>query len=171
MATAPGSAASPTAAYDLPLRVSARTDYAIRALTEMAASDGRPITAQRISRAQAIPPRFLLNILADIRRAGLVRNHRGRAAGYVLARPPAAITLAEIIRVIEGDLSTVHEAAPEEISYLGAEPLRDVWLAVRSSLSTVLGSVTLADVARGTLPRAVQVLAGQPDPASQSASP
>ena len=171
MATVPG-AASPTAAYDLPLRVSARTDYAIRALTEMAASGGEPITAQRISGAQAIPLKFLLNILADIRRAGLVHNHRGRAAGYVLARSPAAITLAEIIGIIDGDLSTVHEAAPDEISYPGAaEPLRDVWLAVRSSLSTVLGSVTLADVARGTLPRAVQVLAGEPDPAPESASP
>jgi Rrf2 family protein len=171
MATIGGTAASRTTPYDLPLRVSARTDYAIRALAEMAAS-GEPVTAPRISRAQAIPLKFLLNILADLRRAGLVRSQRGRAAGFVLARPPAAVTLAEIIRIIEGDLSKVNQATPEQISYPGAaEPLRDVWLAVRSSLSTVLGSVTLADVAQGTLPQAVQILAERPYPPTDRASP
>ena len=84
-----GPAASRSTPYDLPLRVSARTDYAIRALTELAAS-GEPITAPRISAAQAIPVKFLLNILADLRRAGLVRSQRGRSAGFVLARLPAA---------------------------------------------------------------------------------
>jgi Rrf2 family protein len=164
-------AASRTTPYNLPLRVSARADYAIRALTEMAAS-GEPITATRISRAQEIPLRFLLNILADLRRAGLVRNHRGRTTGYVLTRPPAAIILAEIIRSIEGDLLNVNQATPDQISYPGAAKLlREVWLAVRSSLSTVLGSVTLADMARGTLPQAVEILAGRPDPPTDSASP
>lgn len=166
MAAVPDSAASRSTPYDLPLRVSARTDYAIRALTELAASGGEPITAQRISLAQAIPLRFLLNILADLRRAGLVRSHRGRTPGYVLTRPPAVVTLADAIRIVEGDLSRVHEVTPEGISYPGAaEPLRDVWLAVRSSLSLVLGSVTLADVAGGTLPPSVQVLAARALPA------
>jgi Rrf2 family protein len=164
-------AASRSTPYDLPLRISARTDYAIRALIEMAASS-EPITAPRISDAQAIPVRFLLNILADLRRAGLVRSQRGRSAGFVLARLPAAVTLAEIIRTIEGDLSRVNQATPEQIAYPGAaEPLRDVWLAVRSSLSAVLGSVTLADVAQGTLPPAVQVLATWPYPPAVGASP
>jgi Rrf2 family protein len=167
MAAIPDSAASRSTPYDLPLRVSARTDYAIRALTELAASGGEPITAQRISLAQAIPLRFLLNILADLRRAGLVRSHRGRAPGYVLTRPPAVVTLAEVIRIIEGDLLRVHEVTPEGVSYPGAaEPLRDVWLAVRSSLSLVLGSVTLADVAGETLPQSVQVLAARARPAA-----
>lgn len=167
MAAIPDSAASPNTPYDLPLRVSARTDYAIRALTELAASGGEPITAQRISLAQAIPLRFLLNILADLRRAGLVRSYRGRAPGYVLTRPPAVVTLADIIRIMEGDLSRVHEVSPEGVSYPGAaEPLRDVWLAVRSSLSLVLGSVTLADVAGGTLPQSVEVLAARARPAT-----
>lgn len=165
MAAIPDSAPSRSTPYDLPLRVSARTDYAIRALTELAASGGEPTTAQRISLSQAIPPRFLLNILADLRRAGLVRSHRGRAPGYVLTRPPAVVTLADVIRVLEGDLSRVHEVTPEGVSYPGAaEPLRDVWLAVRSSLSLVLGSVTLADVAEGTLPQSVQVLAARTRP-------
>ena len=169
--------ASRSTPYDLPLRVSARTDYAVRALTELAASAGEPITAQRISLAQAIPLKFLLNILADLRRAGLVRSHRGRAPGYVLTRPPTVVTLADVIHVIEGDLSRVHNVTPEDISYPGAaKPLRDVWLAVRSSLSAVLGSVTLADVAGGTLPESVQALAaralpGAPDRRAVSPCP
>jgi len=164
-------ATSRSTPYDLPLRVSARTDYAIRALIEIAAS-GKPITAPRISGAQGIPLRFLLNILADLRRAGLVRSQRGRSAGFVLARLPAAVTLAEIIRIVEGDLSRVNRATPEQMAYPGAaEPLRDVWLALRSSLSAVLGSVTIADVAQGTLPRAVQVLAARPYPPADGASP
>ena len=120
MAAIPDGAVSRSTPYDLPLRVSARTDYAIRALTELAASGGEPITAQRISLAQAIPLRFLLNILADLRRAGLVRSHRGRAPGYVLTRPPAVVTLADVIRIMEGDLSRVHEVSPEGVSYPGA---------------------------------------------------
>ena len=172
MATIPESAASRRTPHDLPLRVSARTDYAIRALIELAASGGEPITAQRLSLAQAIPLQFLLNILADLRRAGLVRSHRGRAPGYVLARPPTAVTLADVILIIEGDLSRVHNITPEDISYPGAaKPLRDVWRAVRSSLSIVLGSVTLADVAGGALPQSVQVLAARALPAAPRGRP
>jgi Rrf2 family protein len=161
-AAGPAGAATSLAESDFPLRVSARTDYGIRALTEMAASGGGPVTAQRISHAQAIPLAYLLHILTDLRRAGLVRSHRGTIAGYELARPATHITLAEVIAVIERDLS---RRTLGEISYPGAaEPLKDVWLAVRSSIATVLGSVTLADVARGALPQAVQVLAARPYP-------
>jgi Rrf2 family protein len=170
MAANPASAATSLAEFDFPLRVSARTDYGIRALTEMAASGGGPVTAQRISHAQAIPLAYLLHILTDLRRAGLVRSHRGAGAGYELARPAMRITLAEVIGVIERDLS---RRTLEEISYPGAaEPLKDVWLAVRSSIATVLGSVTLADVAGGTLPQAVQALAVGPyPPPPERASP
>jgi len=139
--------------------VSARADYAIRALTEIAAAGGRPITAQRISQAQGIPQGFLLNILVELRRAGLIRSHRGPIAGYDLARPAANITLAEVIDIIQRDLS---RPTIEEITYPGAAgPLRDVWLAVRASLFSVLGSVTLAHVSEGTLPGAVRALAEQ----------
>ena len=152
--------------FDLPLRLSAKADYAIRALTEIAASSSGPITARRIAKAQAIPQGFLLNILAELRRAGLLRSHRGPIPGYELARPAAHITLAEVIGIIQRDLS---RPAIEEITYPGAaEPLRDVWLAVRSSLSSVLGSVTLADLAQGSLPPAILTLAKQPDPPTGS---
>lgn len=169
-ATDPARAAS-AADFDFPLRISARTDYSIRALAEMAASGGSPITAQHISRAQAIPLAYLMLILTDLRRAGLIRSHRGGpGAGYELADPPMRITLAEVVGVIERDLS---KPTFEEISYPGAaEPLKDVWLAVRSSISAVLGSVTIADVAGGTLPPAVRLLAARPyPPPTESASP
>jgi Rrf2 family protein len=160
-ATDPGRAAAASTDFDLPLRLSARADYAIRALTEIAASGPQPITAQRISHAQAIPQGFLLNILGELRRAGFVRSHRGSAPGYELARPAARITIADIIAVIQRDLS---RPTLEEVTYPGAAgPLRDMWLAVRSSLFSVLGSVTLADVAGGQLPPAIQALARQAD--------
>jgi len=149
----------------MPLRVSAKADYAIRALIEIAAAGGGPMTAQRISRAQTIPQGFLLNILGELRRAGLVRSHRRSVAGYELARPAARITLAEVIGTIQRDLS---QPTVEEITYPGAAgPLRDVWLAVRTSLFSILGCVTLADVAAGTLPPAVRALAGQQYPPTQ----
>ena len=161
--------ATPAAEFDSPFRVSSRADYSVRALTEMAAISG-PVTAQRISQAQAIPLAYLLHILTDLRRAGLVRSRRGAIAGYELARPAMHIPLAEVIAVIERDLS---RPTLEEISYPGAtEPLKDVWLAVRSSIATILGSVTVADVAGGTLPEAVRVLAARPyPPPTQGASP
>ena len=161
-ATDPARAISADAVFDLPLRVSARADYAIRALTEMAAVGGGPLTAQRISQAQAIPAGFMLNVLGELRRAGLVRSHRGSTAGYELARPAERITLADVISTVQRDLS---KPTLDQISYPGAaEPLRDVWLAVQSALSGILGSVTLADIAGGTLPPAVQALAGRPQP-------
>jgi Rrf2 family protein len=164
-AVPPSGAATPSTSADLPFRVSARADYAIRALTEIAAAGAGPVTAQRISEAQAIPRGFLLNILVELRRAGLIRSHRGPIAGYELARPAARITLGEIIDVIQRDLS---RPTVEEVTYPGAAgPLRDVWLAVRSALSDVLGAVTLADVAAGTLPSTIQVLARRPEPPRQ----
>lgn len=154
---------TPSVSFDLPFRVSARADYAIRALAQMAASGGGPITAQRISQAQAIPIRFLRNILDELKRAGLVGSHRGPLAGYELTRPAQHITLEEIIRAVVGDLSSVHGTSLDRLSYFGAAaPLRDVWLAVRSSVSAVLTSVTVADLAKGNLPAAVQKLAQRP---------
>jgi Rrf2 family protein len=161
-----------TSPFDLPFRVSARADYAVRALAEMAADGGGPVTALRISQAQEIPIRFLRNILDELRRAGLVGSHRGPLAGYLLTRPAQLITLEQIIHAVAGELSSVHGTSLDELAYPGAAaPLRDVWLAVRSSLTAVLASVTVADLASGSLPAVVRELAVRPGPAAPGASP
>jgi Rrf2 family protein len=162
--TDPASPASPAAVFGFPpFRLSARTSYAIRALTELAASRDGPLTAQSIAHAQGIPRSYVANVLTELRRLGLVRSHRGGpGAGYELARPAARITFAEVIGALERDLS---RPSLDEVSYPGAaEPLRDVWLAARATLSAVLESVTLADVAGGTLPEAVRIAAAQQHP-------
>ena len=147
------------------MRVSAKADYALRACVELAAVEGGgAIKGERIAQAQEIPLKFLENILGDLRHAGLVRSQRGVEGGYWLARPASQITLAEVIRAVEGPLANVRGARPESIEYAGsAEPLREVWVAVRASLRAVLEQVTLADVVRGELPASVQALAADPD--------
>jgi len=147
------------------VRISSKADYAVRATAELAAAQGSgPVKADRIAQAQGIPQRFLLNILSELNHARIVRSHRGSEGGYELARPPDRITLAEVIRAVEGPLANVHEARPEEISYTGpAETLRDVWIAVRANLRAVLEVVTLADLAAGHLPPAVKAIVGDPE--------
>jgi Rrf2 family protein len=146
------------------VRVSAKADYAIRALVELAAAGDGPVKAERLAQAQEIPLTFLENILLDLRHGGLVASRRGAEGGYWLARPAAEITLAQVIRAVEGPLANVRGARPEEVSYGGsAEPLREVWVAVRASLRRVLETVTLADVAAGELPPVVGELARDPD--------
>ena len=140
------------------MRVSARADYAIRALVELAAAGpDRPVRADAIARGQAIPSKYLENLLVDLRRARLVASQRGVNGGYRLARPASAITLADVIRAIDGPLAGVRDDAPEDVTYPGvAAPLRDVWVALRASMRTVLEAVTLADVATARLPPAVR---------------
>lgn len=147
------------------MRISSKVDYAIRATAELAAAEGRgPIKAEQIATAQGIPLRFLLNILAELRRDGLVRGRRGVEGGYELARPASEVSLADVIRAVEGPLANVHESRPEDLEYLGpAAPLREVWIAVRASLRAVLEVTTLADLVGGKLPRAVGDLVGGPD--------
>jgi Rrf2 family protein len=146
------------------VRVSAKADYAIRAAVELAAAGDGPTKGERIAKAQHIPPNFLENILADLRNAGLVASRRGADGGYWLARPAAEVSLAEVIRAVDGPLANVRGIRSEQIAYEGsAEPLRDVWVAVRASLRNVLEQVTLADVARGELPEQVRALAADPD--------
>ena len=141
------------------MRVSAKADYAIRAMVELAAAGGGPLKAERISQAQEIPTKFLENIMTDLRNAGLVRSQRGIDGGYWLARPAQEIDLAAVIRAVDGPLANVRGHRPEAVSYSGsAEPLRDVWIAVRASLRRVLEEVTLADVASGRLPASVKAL-------------
>jgi len=138
------------------MRVSAKADYAIRAAVELAAAGGGPLKAERIAQAQEIPIKFLENIMADLRQAGLVRSQRGTEGGYWLARPAEEINLAQVVRAVEGPLANVRGRRSEEVEFTGtAAPLREVWIAVRASLRGVLESVTLADVARGELPDAV----------------
>jgi Rrf2 family protein len=146
------------------VRVSAKADYAIRALVELAAAGDGPVKAERIAQAQEIPLKFLENIMADLRQAGLVRSQRGTEGGYWLARPAAEVNLAQVIRAVEGPLANVRGRRPEEVEYAGsAAGLREVWIAVRASLRAVLEQVTLADVARGELPEEVARMTTEPD--------
>jgi Rrf2 family protein len=140
------------------VRVSARADYAIRALVELAAAGpGASLRGDSIATAQAVPTKYLENLLSDLRRARLVTSQRGLRGGYRLARPAASITLADVIRAIDGPLAGVRDDAPEDVTYPGvAASLRDVWVALRASMRTVLEAVTLADVAAGKLPAAVR---------------
>jgi Rrf2 family protein len=146
------------------VRVSAKADYAIRAAVELAASGEGPVKGDRIAKAQEIPPNFLENILSDLRNAGLVASRRGADGGYWLARPADTVSLADVIRAVDGPLANVRGVRSEQIEYQGsAEKLRDVWVAVRASLRGVLETVTLADLARGELPASVAALAADPD--------
>jgi len=147
------------------VRVSAKTDYALRAALELAAApDEKPVKGERIATAQAIPLRFLENILMQLRHAGLVDSRRGAEGGYKLARPPAEVTLADVIRAIDGPLAGVSGVRPESLGFEGvAEPMRDVWIAVRASLRGVLEQVTLADVVSGELPAHVRTLVADED--------
>ena len=147
------------------MRVSAKVDYAVRAGVELAAAaDGRPVKGDRIAQSQEIPLKFLENILLDLKHAGLVQSQRGAEGGYWLARSPEEISLADVIRAVEGPIANVRGLRPEQVEYGGAsEQLRDVWIAVRANLRAVLETVTLADVAAGRLPEDVARIAADPE--------
>src|ERR687886_569913 len=118
-----------------PMHVSAKADYAVRAALELAAAGPGPVKGDRIAEAQQIPLKFLENILSDLRHAGYVQSQRGAEGGYWLARPAEAITLADVIRAVEGPIANVRGLRPEQVEYGGAaEQLRDVWIAVRANL-------------------------------------
>lgn len=145
------------------MRTTAKADYAVRAAVELAAA-GEMTTAEQIADAQGIPLNFLENILRDLRRAGLVESRRGQAGGYLLARTAESITVADVIRAVEGPLANVRGMSPETLEYAGsAEKLRDVWVAVRAGVRSVLEGVTIADVARGELPAHVESLTRDED--------
>jgi Rrf2 family protein len=147
------------------MRISAKADYAVRAAVELAAAtDEKPVKAERIATAQDIPLNFLENILGELRHAGIVRSHRGADGGFRLAKPAADITIADIIRAVEGPLASVRGGPPEETSYPGAsEALPRVWIAVRANLRKVVEHVTVADVASGKLPTSIDRLAEDPE--------
>jgi Rrf2 family protein len=146
------------------VRTTAKADYAIRAAAELAGAGDGPVKAERIAQAQAIPLKFLENILLELKHAGIVRSQRGPEGGYRLAVPAEEVALADVIRAVEGPLANVRGLSPDELEYEGsAERLREVWVAVRASLRSVLEHVTLADLARGELPRHVEELTRDPD--------
>jgi Rrf2 family protein len=147
------------------MRISAKADYALRAALELAAEEGGgPVKGEQIAQAQGIPLKFLENILLELRHHGLVQSQRGAEGGYWLARPADQITLAEIIRVVEGPLANVRGERPDGLAYVGpAERLRDVWIALRANLRAVLETVTLADVVAGSLPEEVLALTEDPE--------
>jgi Rrf2 family protein len=146
------------------MRVSAKADYAIRAMVELAAAEGGPLKAERIAQAQEIPLKFLENIMTDLRQGALVRSQRGAEGGYWLARPAEEITVADVVRAVEGPIANVRGLGPEAVEYAGsAERLRDVWIAVRANLRAVLEHVTLADVAQGELPEEIGTLVADQD--------
>jgi Rrf2 family protein len=148
----------------LPVRVTAKVDYAVRAVLELAAADEGPVKGERIATAQNIPVKFLENILSDLRHAGIVRAQRGADGGYWLASAPSDVTLGEVIRAVEGPLASVRGEPPEEVSYDGAaEHLQLVWIAVRASLRAVVDELTLADVSAGKLPARGKRLTEAPD--------
>jgi Rrf2 family protein len=141
------------------VRISAKADYAVRAMVALAAGDSSeasPAKGEQLAEGQSIPLRFLENILGELRTHGLVRSRRGADGGYWLGRNADDITLADVIRAVEGPLATVRGEAAEELDYAGeASPLREIWLALRANIRQVLESVTLADVVTGELPEPI----------------
>jgi Rrf2 family protein len=146
------------------MRVSAKVDYAVRAAVELAVAGSGPLKGDRIAQAQDIPLKFLENILGELKHAGLVRSQRGTEGGYWLGQPADEITIADIIRAVEGPLASVRGEAPESLHYSGsAKPLGTVWVAVRSNLREVLELVTIADIAANELPELVDELTRDPE--------
>jgi Rrf2 family protein len=147
------------------MRVTARVDYAVRAAIHLARQVGEgAVKGDRIAEAQGIPVNFLENILAGLRQSGIVRSQRGSEGGYWLAKSPEEVSVADIIRAVEGPLATVRGERAEDLDYPeGVEGLQELWVAVRASLRNVLDRVTLADLAGGALPDDLRVLTDDPD--------
>ena len=146
------------------MRISAKADYAVRAVVELAAAEGdKPVKAERVATAQEIPLNFLENILGELRHAGIVRSHRGAEGGFRLAKPANQVTVADVIRAVEGPLASVRGGPPEDATYGGAATtLPRVWIAVRANLRRVVENVTIADIANSKLPRSVEKLTEDP---------
>ena len=147
------------------MRISAKADYAVRAALELAAArNGDPVKGEQLAEAQDVPLQFLEHILLDLKHAGLVQARRGAKGGYWLARPPEKVTIADVIRAVEGPLANIHDVPPEETHYPGpAERLRDVWVAVRANLRAVLENITLQDVCSGALPWRIDAMLNDPE--------
>jgi Rrf2 family protein len=148
------------------VRVSAKADYAVRAMIELASgTEENPVAGERVAADQQIPLRFLDSILTELRYAGLVRGRPGaEGGGYWLARPPEDVTLAEVFDEVEGPLASVHGQPPDELTLRGdAKPLQEVWIALRANIREVLESVTIADLAAGQLPEPIRRIVSDPE--------
>ena len=146
------------------VKVTAKAEYAVRAMLELTTTEDGLLKGERIARSQGIPLKFLENILVDLRHADLVHAQRGAEGGYRLAREPEEITLGEVIRAVEGPLASVRGEPPERMAYEGSsENLRKVWVAVRASLRSVLDDLTLADVVADRMPDHIRRLTEAPD--------
>ena len=145
------------------MHIPAKVDYGMRALLELAQSEGSA-TGEALARAQGLPSKFLAAILNDLRRAGLVTSQRGLEGGYRLGRPADQITVADVMRALDGPLAAVRGLRPEMTSYEGAAArLQDVWVATRAGLRAVLERVTLEDVVKGQLPPDIAEMVADPD--------
>lgn len=146
------------------MQVTAKVDYAVRALLELAAAPERRMTRDELADAQRIPARYLENLLGQLRQAGIVIGRRGAAGGYVLGRPADAITIAEVSRAVDGPLSLVQGQRPEDVSYHGtSEHLSELWVGLRAAVRSVLETVTLEDARHGRWPEEVGELVEDPD--------
>lgn len=146
------------------MKITAKADYAVRAVLELATADRGLIKGEQIARSQGIPLKFLENILVDLRHADLVHAQRGADGGYRLARDADEITLGAVIRAVEGPLASVRGEPPESVEYQGSsEHLQTVWIALRASLRSVLDDPTLAEVVSGELPARIRRLTEAPD--------
>ena len=146
------------------MQVSARGDYAVRAALGLAAVFPATVSAQTLADVHGLPRKFLEAILADLRRADLVRGQRGVDGGYVLTRAPSEITVGQVLRAVDGPLAGVRGVRPEDAMYEGAaEHLQQLWIAVRAAVRKVLDEVTLADLVRGRLPAHVRRLTATPE--------
>lgn len=144
------------------MRLSARVDYALRAMSELAAADA-PRTVDQLSAAQHIPNKYLESILGELRRGGLLRSQRGPDGGYRLARTADAISIADVIRALDGELANVRGSRPENLEYTGAaSALQQVWIALRASERQILEGVSLAHVASDEMPALVLDLVANP---------
>jgi Rrf2 family protein len=147
------------------VHISSKADYAVRAVLVLAsAGEGPPMAADAVAEAQDLPLRFMRGILVELRHAGIVRSQRGAEGGFLLDRAPSEITVAEVIRAVDGPLAEVRGMPPEDMDYHGvAVRLQDVWVATRTALRGVLEATTIADIATGRLPDHVRELAAEPE--------
>lgn len=146
------------------MRVSAKADYALRGVLEIAAARNPPVKRDEIAEAQRIPVKFLETILGELKHAGIIASQRGAEGGYSLAKDAAQVTVADVIRVIDGPLAHIRDTRPESLDYGGvAAPLKDVFIALRAHMREVLESVTLADLVAGELPKQITSALERPE--------
>ncbi len=150
-----------------PVHISAKADYGMRALLELTASylenPKQLVKGEAISKAQGVPVKFLEGILRQLRQAGIVASQRGAEGGYRLDRSPNEVSIADVVRALDGPLAAVRGQRPEDVEYVGpSEHLKEVWVALRAAMRDVLEHITLADVAANNLPAPISALLDEP---------